>query len=299
LHVYHAFGLNIHSEIELPGLPSQGEAHLPAQIKIRLGQLPEHLSGATSTRRYFEASAGQLLVHIQGVGRILVENGEYITYEPQNGAEPSNTRLALINLGISALFHQRGALTLHASAIATPSGAVLFCGKRRAGKSTLAAGLRQHGWNLVCDDKAAMQPENEQVIVTPSFPELRLWQDAIDHLGVRAKIMEKIPEMEKFNISLESGFHASPLPLRAIYLLESGELPTIQFSPITGMNKFQALKQHTYANQFLKGMELLPAHFRLTSFIAQKIPVTKITRPSQINQLTELIDKVDAALRSL
>lgn len=298
LYHYHVFGLQLVSEIELSGLPPAESAPTP-QVSIRCGELPEHLPGSPVTRRYFEASQGQLLVRIKDVGRILVAHGENITFEPLAGVEPVFTQLALLNLGMGALLHQRGVLALHASAIATQQGAVLFCGHRRAGKSTLAAGLRQRGWSLVCDDKAAINLDGEHVMVLPSFPELRLWRDAIEHLGVTGKTVKQMPKMDKFNLELEGGFHGTPLPLRAVYLLEPEETNRITLMPLTGMDKFQTLQRHTYANQFLKSLGLLPAHFRLASVIAQQIPITRITRPNQVNLLDELVDRIDAELRRL
>ena len=129
---YFAFGLHIQSEIELPELLPAESDSVP-QMHIGLGKLPEHLPQTPPPyRRYFDTSEGKLLIRIADLGRILVEDGQKITLDPQPGAEPVTTRLILINLGLSAVLHQRGFLALHASAVATVKGAILFCGQRRA-----------------------------------------------------------------------------------------------------------------------------------------------------------------------
>ena len=296
---YFAFGLNIRSALELPEL-LPADSNLTPQVCIELGKLPEHLPQTQLPyRRYFDTSEGKLLIRIGKLGRILVEDGQKITLDLQSGAEPVTTRLVLINLGLSAVLHQRGFLALHASAVATTKGAVLFCGHRRAGKSTLAAALGQRGWPLVGDDKVAIYLENNQPMVNPSFPRLRLWRDAIEHLEIVSEDFERIADMEKYNLHAGEGFNSAPLPLCAVYLLNPQETAQISLAPLQGMGKFHTLQRHTYANQFLKGLGLLPAHFRLASVIAGRVPITRIIRPSQENRLDELVDIVEAELRGL
>lgn len=296
---YHAFGLRIASQIELPELFPNHYLTAP-EILISLGKLPEHLSHPQPVPgRYFESGQGQLLVKLKDVGRILIENGETITLELHEQAEPVNVRLALLNLGLSAVLHQRGVLALHASAVVTPAGAVLFCGRRQAGKSTLAAALRQRGWPLAGDDKAAIYLEVGLPWIFPSFPQLRLWRDAIEQLAFSGEALEQIPQTEKYNIRAGDRFHQEPLPLRAIFILKPATTDQIQLRPLQGMDKFHALRQHTYAHQFLKGLGLLPVHFKLASAVALQTPVTEITRPNQQNHLGQLVDLVECELRKL
>lgn len=298
---YSAFGLRVVSEMALPGLAPALSGQAP-QVVVSLGVVPAHLpegSPPAMARRYFEARPGQLLLYIKDVGRMLVEEGSRILLEPSPQADPVNVRLALLNVGFSVVLHQRGALALHASAVVAGEGAVLFCGHRRAGKSTLAAGLHQRGWQLMGDDKVAIALENGQVIAVPSFPQLRLWRDALDYLGVQGFSLEQIPASEKYNLEIPGAFSSESLPLKAIYLLTPSQSDQIVLRPLNGMEKFRLVQQHTYANQFLRGMGQLPIHFRLSSEVARQIPMVQICRPSTTNRLGDLIDQVDAELRGL
>lgn len=50
-------------------------------------------------------------------------------------------------------------LLLHASAVASPRGAILFAGASGAGKSTMAALLHRHtGWPVIADDVTHLRP---------------------------------------------------------------------------------------------------------------------------------------------
>jgi hypothetical protein len=296
---YLAFGLRICSQIELPELIRDGSQTVP-DVYIAIGKVPEHLPHPQLVPgRYFESDQGQLLVNLKELGRILIENGEKITLELDSQAKPIKARIALLNLGLSAILHQRGALAMHASAIVTQTGIVLFCGQRQAGKSTLAAALRQRGWPLAGDDKAAVYLESGHPWVIPSFPQLRLWRDAIEQLSLAGETMEQIPQTEKYNIRTSEGFCQDPHPLRAIFSLKPAETDQIDLHILQGMQKFHVLRQHTYAHQFLKGLGLLPAHFKLASAVALQTPITEITRPNQKNRLEELVNRVETELRRL
>jgi hypothetical protein len=296
-HTYHAFGLTIQSGIELSSLPSaSGPAENP--VYIRIGEVPESLPNARMPNKNLQASGESLLMNLPGFGRMFVHAGQEIRVAPSPETAPLLVRLVSLNLGLSAILHQRGALALHASAVATPGGAVLFCGNHRTGKSTLAVGLNQKGWSLLCDDKCAIIQQDGQVLALPAYPQVKLWRDAIEQLAVKAESGEKLPDIEKYNLDLESSFHKNPIPLRAIYLLLPTETNEITFEPLHGMSKFQAVKRYNYGNYYLKGLGLQAAHFHLTSLISSRVPVARIRRPRQVNRLEELIACMDNILRS-
>jgi hypothetical protein len=141
----------------------------------------------------------------------------------------------------------------------------------------------------LCDDKCAIIQQEGQVLALPAFPQVKLWRDAIERLAVHAETGEKLPDMEKYNLDMQTSFHQHPQPLRAIYLLLPGAADEITFTPLSGMSKFQAVKRFNYGNYYLKGLGLQAAHFHLTSLIAAQVPVTRIQRPRQVNRLEELI----------
>ena len=295
--LYYAFGLVIESDIELTGLPLASQAQ-GRPVRLSLGEVPESLPNARVINQNLQTQGESLLMNLPGFGRMLIHAGQEVQVAPDPNTTPLLVRMVSLNLGLSAILHQRGALALHASAVATPKGAVLFCGNHRAGKSTLAVGLNQKGWPILCDDKCAIIQQDDQVLALPAYPQVKLWRDAIERLAVQVETGEKLPDVEKYNLDMQASFHQQPLPLRAIYLLLPGEADEITFTPLHGMSKFQAIKRFNYGNYYLKGLGLQAAHFHLTSLIAGQIPVTRIRRPRQVNRLEELIAQVDAALRS-
>jgi len=84
-------------------------------------------------------------------------------------------RHLLLDLVLPLVLSRRGRLCLHASAVVTPDGAVLFVGKSGLGKSTLAAYLAQQGFAVLCDAFVVLSQQRAHTLVVPSYPGVRLW----------------------------------------------------------------------------------------------------------------------------
>ena len=68
------------------------------------------------------------------------------------GSLGSDIRVFLLGSCLGALLHQRGVLALHASAIETDQGAVLFMGDSGMGKSTTLQAFIKRGYKMLADD---------------------------------------------------------------------------------------------------------------------------------------------------
>jgi hypothetical protein len=59
---------------------------------------------------------------------------------------------------IVAASHRRGILAVHAGAVAGPAGATIIAGRSGQGKTTLVLGLVRHGFGLLSDELALLDP---------------------------------------------------------------------------------------------------------------------------------------------
>lgn len=77
--------------------------------------------------------------------------------------------------------HQNN-LLLHASAVRTQKGIILFVGTSGAGKSTTAAYFQKTGDLVISDDCVLITEEAGQAIAIPSYGGIRLWEDSHEAL---------------------------------------------------------------------------------------------------------------------
>jgi aryl sulfotransferase len=108
-----------------------------ADVNVTYGELPPPQVEAISAGPLRQVTTGEARFGLPGVARLLVRGGHEIIIERMAEADDEMVRLLLLGTGAALILHQRGLLPLHASAIVTQAGAVLFMGHSGVGKSTL------------------------------------------------------------------------------------------------------------------------------------------------------------------
>jgi hypothetical protein len=279
IHRHRVYGLTVESWIHFPEL-EHAPAGGPTDAVFRLGEVPEELPDCRQRGARYQAAPGRLLVWLDKVARYFAIEGREIVIQPAEGVTEDDLRLFLLCSPMGALLLQRGLLPLHASAIATPMGAVIFMGLPRAGKSTIAACFRRRGFRVLADDISVIRFGSDGVPwVTPGFPQFKLWPDALEQLGRDGMAMPRLrPQVEKRIMPFPDEFHPQPLPLTRIYLLGSQARPEVELAHLTGMEKVPRLLENTYRAQFIPGLGLTATHFHAISKLADTIPLSCVSR---------------------
>ncbi len=297
---YEAYGCRIDSELEFPELIEAGSAEnsSPADVRISTGVVPDALENPTGKGVLYQASANQFLLNMDGVARYLVQNGNEIIVEPAPENLAGDVRVFLLGSCLGALLHQRGMLVLHAGAVYTDRGAVLFTGPSGIGKSTLLGELLRRGYRMMVDDVCAVVVDAAgKPLVLPGYPRTRLWTDAAQKLEQDITGLERTrPGMEKYERQVPAQFWDQPASLHRIYLLTSSNRDELRLDVEPRIRTFSIVLHNTYRRQFLDGLEMRAPHFDLVSAVSRASSVTRVVRPSQPFRLAELADLVERDL---
>ena len=92
-YLYRAYGINIASDIACPELL---EGSHPAQVQIRIGMVPEKLTGNHVVGHKFAAKPGQLLINTDQIAKIMISDGTQMLVEPRTGSQDYEVRLLLL-----------------------------------------------------------------------------------------------------------------------------------------------------------------------------------------------------------
>lgn len=146
-------------------------------------------------------------------------DGSRIVWYARSGADLELVRVDVCGRVLALALHAIGALTLHASAVRTPQGAIAFVAPKAHGKSSLAAALLRRGAALVTDDTLPVLP-GAPAIARPGLHQLRLNADSADALLDRS-LHPRESRGGKLVVHGADALAAcrDPLPLAAVYEL--------------------------------------------------------------------------------
>ena len=268
-------------------------------VRILYGEVPESLPNANWQNGYYQARPGECLLAAHHIARYLVRNGNEIIIDRAAAAPDEEVRLYLLGSGLGALLHQRGILAMHASAIRTERGAVLFAGPSGIGKSTLLGALLQRGYSMLADDVTGIAVHaNCDPLVLPGYPQVKLCAAAARKLDQPTAGLRRVHSaMEKYALPTANQFTVKPAPLRSVYVLASHLHQHLTFEPVGNIDKLALLIEHTYRHHFLDGLGLRPSHFKLTVAVAKTANVIRILRSADAFLLDELADRIEQEFR--
>lgn len=292
---YRAYELTIQSEFPIPELIISDGGD-KSDVIIRYGEVPDTLAEIQGEGVLYQASTNQFLLRMDQVAHYLVQNGNEIIVSPRG--DLSDIRVFLLGSAMGALLHQRAMLVLHAAAIYTEAGAVLFAGVSGSGKSTLLNEFLRRGYAMMVDDVCGVVVDDKKnLMVLPGYPRTRLWLDSAQKLGQNVETMERTrPTLEKYERQVPDQYRDQPAPLVKIYLLTSNHEQDIKLEVVPRIDGFSIVIHNTYRYQFLEGLAMQASHFGLVSAVAQQVPVIWVKRPNEGFYLNELANAIEQDL---
>jgi hypothetical protein len=295
---YWAYGMNIESEMEFPEmLPYKGES---IDLSIRLGKAPASIPDPPLKEvGSMQMSASHYRLELP-ICTYYVKEGKEIIIDIKPNADDKSLRLFLLCNAMAAALHQRNQVALHAGAVVTDKGLVVVSGHSGAGKSTTISALRQKGYAPFADDVVILSLQEEKIVGIASYPIVKLWQDSIDKLQLEGisedhRIREQIP---KYVHSFHEEFSKEPMVVKEIFILEklAGSFsPTCQ--PLQGVRAFGYLKERLYQNAKANTPAYAHYLFELLSAVAERVPLTLLTRSESDNSIEEVIGMITKNIR--
>ncbi len=299
-HYYCAYGLGIRSALSLPELtPGVASKTESGEVAIRLGPVGSPPAQLDPAGFGFWAAGDEACHFLEKVGAFLVRGGREIVIDPAPGVEERLLRLSLLGPAFALLLHQRGFLVMHASVVARGDTAVAILGKSGWGKSTIAGALYAKGYDLVADDVAAVQLDEEGASVLPGFPQVKLWPEAATLLGETPEHLPLLhPSFDKRAWRTSRGFSLEPRRLEHIYVLATGPDPAI--APLTPREACFELLGHWYGHRFGEGLlqgNSAALHLRQCAQLASRVSTHRLYRSGGPATLLRLADRIDEGLR--
>ncbi|MFS0638326.1 aldolase [Mesobacillus foraminis] len=292
--VYHAFGLNIKSEIALPELPYTKKVESKVDVLIEVKNLNKEWNDLVPKNERYLIKEDLILFKIRDTAIFLIEDAKRIIISPINGADMNKIRLYVLGTCMGGLLIQKKILPLHGSAIEIDGRAYAFIGDSGAGKSTLASAFLRRGFKLISDDVIAVSlTQNKTPVVIPSYPHQKLWETSLNAFGIKSSQFRPIIEREtKYAVPVETSFCEQTLQLAGIFELTKTEMNCIQYGKVIGMERLNILFNHTYRNFLVELMNLMEWHFTVSSNLVSQMDIFRLSRPLKGFTAHNLVDLV-------
>jgi hypothetical protein len=189
---YHFADIRVWSRVDIPELVRATPGSDPGDITIhwvdsvppaRVAWFHQWDDGPEIWARFGEADQGWA-VEFPSLAEFRINAAATsVTVETRPGTPAFTVRHLLLNQILPLVLSCQGRIVLHAGAVAINGQVTAFFGPTRSGKSTLVAACARAGAELVSDDCVVVYRDGTTWMAVPSYPALRLWSSALDHLG--------------------------------------------------------------------------------------------------------------------
>jgi hypothetical protein len=277
---YHAFGLTIVSDFDLP-LSERTVSKSNVDVSISKGV------ACTDSR---EGPS----VRFDGVATVQMVDKSKLIIEP-NAETGSSLQPFLLHNCLGWVLHRHGKAIFHAGAANVDGNCVAFLGQSGVGKSSTVAAMYDQGYPVVSGDVLAVDQSENIPSVIPSFPRLRIPSDTRSVLKESNQPANTAETPSSIWLDVTDGFAHDTLPIRTIYFLgepDGIDSPEIRCLESTDPRPVEILLRHSLHHSVLRESDSVERHFQQCTQLAQDVSFRRLRRPNELKALEEVVDTV-------
>jgi hypothetical protein len=295
---YWLCGWRVTSALVLPELlPAPERLSSEPRLRIELGAV----SCQDRSRHFKNLGNEGVVFYVPGTAWIHVNPaGDCVTVQLEPESDPLLVRNFLYGSVLAVLCYRWGWLPVHGSSVRIGDAALIFSGPSGAGKSTMAMAMVRRGHALVSDDVCAIDfSSSTGPRLWPAISRVKLLGDAIDcfQLGA-ASVYTRAAMGEKGHFGMAAidaaPLNHEPVPVAAIYMLDTGHSPCLDRVLLQGKDRFVALEAQMHRAWMGRELGLSTQMFTQIARLAGSIPVYKLLRPRSLDAIEPITSFLEA-----
>ncbi len=239
-----------------------------------------HLSVPRLSYPHLQVDENDFVLRVHNVASYRVQDGNKVSICTHEDIDMASIKLFLQGSVLGAVLHQQGILPFHGSSFAYEGKGIIICGHSGTGKSSITAAFCQNGGCFMNDDITPVRICQAETTIIPIKTCNKLWDDSLQKLKIENDNFEKIrPAIEKFYLPNHEVF-SSEHHLDHIFILGKHNEDRFEVNELSGLGKYNALRNQIYRKCYLKGMpETRKSYFKQLFHLAETVRVTQIVRP--------------------
>ncbi|MEM9310570.1 MAG: hypothetical protein AAGA34_03915 [Pseudomonadota bacterium] len=305
MHYFRAYGQLVESELPLPEFQSVSPGEIGSGVQPDLRIVLRSLPGVPLEERNaggFRVRDGVVDFEVADTVRIRVPNSERIEVDLLDGKRVREARLFVTGSAFGAWVFQSGRIPFHCGMVTQSGRGLAITGPSGVGKSTLTTALVDRGFGFMSDDVVVFDTiEGGAVRITPSFPRIKLWQDAADHLAIETAGLSRLhQDLEKFHVPFSADRVVESAALSAVFRLRFDEAyEGVQCRRLAIPEAMLVLRENIYRPALVPALGLETTAFNLIATILQNVPVFDLSRPQNFDGFEATIEAIEEAVGEL
>ena len=306
---FRAYGQVVESEIALPEfepLPlRENQGAIKPDLRIVRRSLPP-VPVEERNSEGFRIRDGVVDLEVRGIVRIRVASPACIEVDLLDPAREREARLYVTGSGFGIWVFATGRIPFHCGLVTRNGLGFAITGPSGVGKSTLTTALVQRGFGFMSDDVVVLDPVQEEtggerIAITPSFPRIKLWQDAADHFAIETQPLERLHrDMEKYHVPFPQEQVVEQARLAGVFRLRfDDDAPSPVCEALSFPEALRELRSNIYRPSLVTDLGLEETAFSLISKILQTVPVLDLARPRNLDRFQDTIDAFVSAVDGL
>lgn len=298
---YKIYGIILESEFELKLLvPADASDQMSDVITVRERDVEEevinYLKEADALKKHYEIGLEKSAMENIG-GYYLITNSQ-ILFKLKEGYTYDTISSWILGYCLSMSLLKKNILTIHCSAMATETGAVLISGTPGAGKSSLAGKLLEHGYKLMADDVAAIRFKDDKCMVYSAYPFQKLCSNEVEKRALdKSRLLYINEDKDKYLVPVDDIFEPIPHQLKAFFYIIKAPVEELTFKKLSGFECFMSVKENLFLHRLKGNWENTPEVINQCMKIASGCDVYLIIRPETKNTLDIICEKVIATIQ--
>jgi hypothetical protein len=294
---YCSFGLS--SEVAIPEL---GSDQVEGVAYLAISYVPAARFPRSHVRHRWIDGSETLLSVAKVDRRYLVEldDGRVFSFDPDTRAigcpRPldSTGRHQLLDHVLPRVLDHLGHLMIHAGAVCTAHGVIVFIGDTGAGKSSLVASFLAAGFEILSDDGVRLTVgDSGDVECIPTYRSLRLWPDSADALVGDEPFEPMSAGGDKRRLTVASPGTTSRSDVAAICVLavDAHDPEAVGVSPLRAARAVSLLLAQCFRLDPTDAAATRRTFDRCAD-VVERVPVVELGYPRDYARLSEVRDAV-------